>query len=369
MKALLNSKKYAIKLIFTTTVLLIVLSEGCTLNQRHKIKIAMPSNLTTFELPPIEGFNQEDQRALDRANEKESPEDLAKDYAETPEIKPLKKEGISFISGDKIHVDIYVNSKVLGKQAAVVKVNDVIKYVFATSTGTKKKPTPTVNNVFAIKQKFRHMSNTYPGTTNNMDFVTYFYPAVGFHSTTFGNYPKLGKADSHGCVRLGKPEARILYRLIKEAGKENTTVSVIKNSDPQESEDVINLIKVLLSKDLNFISYMITNLNSGDVAGLDEDTYFEKFLELQDNSEKENLILKAVTYYNTKTLLRENEEIDRFNEQAKKDSEATGIPPLIIRPHKSHLEAVFPILEMNHWANVDLISTHPDYPERIYPKF
>lgn len=356
-------------LMIINVTLLATLLASCTLKSIDKIDLANPENLATFELPKIEELSQEDQVALERANAKETPSDLTQDYEEAPEIKDVAIDNTLVTLRKSIHVDIYENSKTLSKQTIVVKVNNEVKYAFATSTGTATNPTPSLKGVIATKQKFRHMSHTYPGIENNMDFVTYFYPSIGFHSTTFGNYPKLGKADSHGCVRLGKPEARILYRLIKEAGKQNTTVSVIKEGDPQESESTINLIKTLLAKDLNFISYMIRNKNNGDVAGVSEETYFNKILGNSDELSVQNIILQSVEYYNTKKLPRENMEIDRLNEEAIREAVMTGTPPKLIRPYKIPVKATFPILEMTHWELLPISAFDPEYPERIYPPF
>ena len=39
---------------------------------------------------------------------------------------------------------------------------------------------------------------------------------------------RLGRPASHGCVRLHPANAKIFYKLVKENGRENTLVSVVR---------------------------------------------------------------------------------------------------------------------------------------------
>jgi hypothetical protein len=149
----------------------------------------------------------------------------------------------------------------VGKQFLVVRQNGSIRYVFAASAGASGRSTP--GGTFGIlKQRWRHMSQTYPGRgENNMDHVSYFRPVIGFHSTVFGLYSKLGRRDSHGCVRMGRPEARATFRLIKHSAK--TTVVSYQSGEPSSRD--LPLIKEMLARDFNLIQAMLATGNKGDV--------------------------------------------------------------------------------------------------------
>jgi len=169
---------------------------------------------------------------------------------------------ISSNGADRIVVEIYQNSAIIGKQFLVVRENDRVLYAFAVSAGREGKPTP--GGTFKTRgQLWRHMSSLYPGSgENNMDHVTYFYPAIGFHSTTFGVYSILGTKASHGCIRMGRPEARAVFSLIRK-NLPNVEVRSFKSGDPHPAE--LSEIKNLLADDFNFIQSMINSRNKGDV--------------------------------------------------------------------------------------------------------
>lgn len=317
--------------------------------------IATVENLKNFQLPePV--LTEEEKLEVEIANKIENEKIELRNFYEN---LPLMKSFESALEGEvpkKIHVEIYEKSKEIGKQAVVVKVDGKVKYAFATSAGKDINMTKKVKDKIIDKQNWRHMSSKYPGTVNNMDHVSYFSPAIGFHSTPIGNYHKLGKADSHGCVRLNYPAARILYRLIKEAGLKNSTVTVYKGEDDKPSE--LDLVKKLLVADLNFIRWMILNKNNGNVAGIDEDTYFTKFINLPNDEAKLAAVKVAVENYNNTTLKMENDIIEKFNQNEES----------LKRPLKTKLYSPDKILELNHYGLIDENLINDDYVSSIYPK-
>ncbi len=374
---MMNLNKINLKSIFKASASALILSSSVNStaymvdqNYLQKIEEATPENLTVYELPPLKGQTEQDLKELKEANESEKNKaQLEYDYKLAPKIKAsdAKVEGGETL---QIKVEIYEKSKVIGKQVAVVRVNDKVKYAFATSTGAPGHATPSVANKKVDKQRWRHMSATYPGKENNMDHVSYFAPAIGFHSTTIGNYPKLGKSDSHGCVRLGRPEARILYRLIKEAGADNTLVTVFKKETDAPEESDISLVKSLLAKDFNFIKMMIETKNNGDVAAINEEKYFKVFLNADENM-KISMVKAAVDNYNKNELPKENAKIDEYNIAAKIHNDSVTSPDekYPIRPPKNPIKAMIPIWELAHSELLSVDNANPDYPGQIYPAF
>ncbi len=161
-----------------------------------------------------------------------------------------------------IVIEIFQNAKSVGKQFLVAREFGRIRYVFVVSGGGNGKSTP--GGTFGVNwQTWRHMSSLYHSRgENNMDHATFFLGGIAFHSTTFGNYAKLGRADSHGCVRMGRPQARKIFTLIRNNGSKATIISR-KTGEPQASD--LDVIRKQLSKDVNFVQWMLSNKERGDV--------------------------------------------------------------------------------------------------------
>ena len=175
---------------------------------------------------------------------------------------PLASLGIMAGRSPNVVIEIFQNARDVGQQFLIARQFGRIRYVFAVSGGGNGRSTP--GGTFGVtRQNWRHMSSLYPSAgENNMDHVTFFVGGVGFHSTTMGAYRKLGRPDSHGCVRLGRPQARKIYTLIKSNGAAATIISR-KTGEPDGSE--LGLIKRQLAKDFNFIQWMLNNKQKGDV--------------------------------------------------------------------------------------------------------
>jgi len=209
-----------------------------------------------------------------------------------------------------VEIEIYQNKKILGKQFLLAKENGQLRYVFAISAaGQEGKETPEGDNFTVLGQLWRHMSTLYPGKKeNNMDHVTYFAPSIGFHSTTFGLYYKLGTADSHGCVRMARPEARAIYALIREHGSMNTIVRSYKTAPPLVTITELDLIKRQLAFDLNFIkNNLIKKKTNGDIPFNEKEYFAYKSGALP--KEKEAVLL---SFNNLVEIVEINPEMDLF---------------------------------------------------------
>lgn len=195
---------------------------------------------------------------------------------------------------DQVQIDIYQNSPYFKKQFLVAKVNGRIRYAFHISTGTDKYPTPAGRNMNIQYQVWRNDSNLYPTSKyvdkngkpleNNLDHISFFAESIGFHATNFYNYDKLGRADSHGCARLARPQARAIYALIRGNKNDGVNISDIvyysllinsfkNNEDPPLEEREI--IKNLLDIDFNFTQALINNKIRGDVPFMKQRDYFD----------------------------------------------------------------------------------------------
>ncbi len=111
----------------------------------------------------------------------------------------------------------------LSDQTMTVYVNEKLSYVFKVSTGRKGYGTPT-GQWDAKWLSPRHRSKKYHNAP--MPWSVFFHGGYAVHGTT--EVRRLGRPASHGCVRLHPANAKIFYKLVKENGRENTLVSVVR---------------------------------------------------------------------------------------------------------------------------------------------
>jgi len=273
--------------------------------------------------------DREAEEATQDAINNQTEETLAKEV-----FKKAKKLGKSTDNLDadgsprQLIIKIFQKSKKVGKQflVAIEKGDDekqFVRYAFAVSAGKGVKITPDTSQKpeLVAWQSWRHMSTLYPGTTeNNMDHVSYFLPSIGFHATTFGNYSRLGRADSHGCIRLGRPEARAIYTLIKSYGKNNVLVYSYQKEEPED--ELVSAVQEKLLVDLKHIKSMITARKNGDFA-LSERNYMRyldnKLYDKMDKTSdsKEN----NLDYYNKLVTEEFNKKVSLL--EAESDSEGS----------------------------------------------
>ena len=107
------------------------------------------------------------------------------------------------------------------EQATYVLVNGQTKYVWDVSTGKKLRWTP--NGSFGVQ--FLH-ANHYSSRYNNapMPWSVFFNGNIAIHGTT--EIENLGQPASHGCMRLHPDNARTLFNLVKQVGKQNVHITV-----------------------------------------------------------------------------------------------------------------------------------------------
>ena len=96
-------------------------------------------------------------------------------------------------------------------------------YEWPISAGRKGYNTPSGKyRPYLLKRL--HYSKKYDNAP--MPWSIFFHEGYAIHAT--GEVERLGSPASHGCVRLELKNARWLYRLIDESGKENTYIRVIE---------------------------------------------------------------------------------------------------------------------------------------------
>lgn len=94
-------------------------------------------------------------------------------------------------------------------------------YAWDVSTGRKGYSTPRGSYRPYLLKKM-HYSSKYDNAP--MPNSIFFHGGYAIHATDAIN--NLGRPASHGCVRLHPQNAKWLYRLVQEYGKENTYIIV-----------------------------------------------------------------------------------------------------------------------------------------------
>lgn len=72
--------------------------------------------------------------------------------------------------------------------------------------------------------KTMHYSSKYDNAP--MPNSIFFHGGYAIHATT--DVKKLGRPASHGCVRLSPQNAKWLFQLVKDYGKENTFIEIVE---------------------------------------------------------------------------------------------------------------------------------------------
>lgn len=111
----------------------------------------------------------------------------------------------------------------LSDQRMYVYVDDVLVHVFKVSTGRKGYGTPT-GRYRAQWLSANHRSRKYDWAP--MPWSVFFNGGYAVHGTT--DIRRLGRPASHGCVRLHPRDAKTFFSLVRESGKENTQIAIVR---------------------------------------------------------------------------------------------------------------------------------------------
>jgi hypothetical protein len=116
------------------------------------------------------------------------------------------------------------------KQKLYLYIDKELKDSFLVSTGTKYRKTPNLNTRPSGPIFTKYTSRKFPGGNynglGNMPYAVFVRGGYAIHGTTKGNFAKLGKVASHGCIRVHPDNAKIIYSLAKQFGLENMWVTI-----------------------------------------------------------------------------------------------------------------------------------------------
>ena len=111
----------------------------------------------------------------------------------------------------------------LSLQSMNVTVDGSYLATWPVSTARRGYRTP-VGNFRPYQLARMHYSRLYDYTP--MPYSIFFYGGYAVHGTT--EIRNLGRAVSHGCVRLSPDNARTLFELVQSHGRQSTTIEIVE---------------------------------------------------------------------------------------------------------------------------------------------
>lgn len=123
---------------------------------------------------------------------------------------------------DAAHASIAVRIQ-LSRQTMSVAVDGSDLATWPVSTARRGYRTP-VGSYQPYSLERMHYSKLYDYTP--MPYSIFFHGGYAIHGTA--EIRNLGRAVSHGCVRLSPGNARSLFELVQSHGRENTTIEIMQ---------------------------------------------------------------------------------------------------------------------------------------------
>ena len=129
---------------------------------------------------------------------------------------------IGVLHTHKAAANIFVQIQLL-RQSMTIEVDGVHFATWAVSTARPGYRTPIGTYKPYVIEKM-HYSKLYDYTP--MPYSIFFHRGYAVHGTY--EIGSLGRAVSHGCVRLTPNNAKLLFDLISAYGLQNTTIEIVK---------------------------------------------------------------------------------------------------------------------------------------------
>ncbi|RPJ76689.1 MAG: L,D-transpeptidase, partial [Alphaproteobacteria bacterium] len=115
-------------------------------------------------------------------------------------------------------------------QRVYLYIDGVMTYTWKTSTGKSGYTTPDFDRHPNGRIYDKYTSTKYPdGDYNglgNMPYAVFISGGYAIHGTTRGNWSKLGRTASHGCIRLHPDNGQIFNVLVRRNGIYNVWITV-----------------------------------------------------------------------------------------------------------------------------------------------
>lgn len=119
---------------------------------------------------------------------------------------------------------------VKSSQRMYLYVNGSLRGSWLVSTGMSGYGTPNFDKHPNGRIYDRYSSSKYPGGDynglGNMPYAVFISGGFALHGTPQGNWSKLGRPASHGCIRMHPDNGYLFNRLVRQYGKSNVWITV-----------------------------------------------------------------------------------------------------------------------------------------------
>lgn len=164
-------------------------------------------------------------------NIEELLEDFDQHYQEETGKSPFVDDFLVPMDGNCFRQSCKVWIQVVkSTQTAYLYVDGRLSNTWKVSTGAIGHATPNFDTHPNGRIYDTYNSSKYPGGDykglGNMPYAVFIQGGFAIHGTPAGNWPKLGKRASHGCVRVHPDNAQIFNRLVRQYGIAQTWVTV-----------------------------------------------------------------------------------------------------------------------------------------------
>ncbi|MGZ3770257.1 MAG: L,D-transpeptidase [Bdellovibrio sp.] len=179
-------------------------------------------NSTNNLIDEIDPFNPKTEKVL---------EELDQNYFEETGLSPfIENQPFSIWSSCyRKSCPVWVQI-VKSTQSGYLFLNGTLVDSFKVSTGIFGRTTPNFDKHPDGRIYDAYSSTKFPGGSykglGNMPYAVFIQNGFALHGTTAGNWKKLGKRASHGCVRMHPDNAKTINRLVRQYGVEHTWITI-----------------------------------------------------------------------------------------------------------------------------------------------
>lgn len=130
---------------------------------------------------------------------------------------------------------LYVNGQLQAVVNGQLQPSSTNEGTWLVSTGLPGHETPTFDRHPNGRIYDQYSSRTYPGgqyidpqgrRMGNMPYAVFISGGFAMHGTPVGNYSKLGRKASHGCVRMHSENGLLFNRLVRQYGIDQTWIHI-----------------------------------------------------------------------------------------------------------------------------------------------
>lgn len=196
------------------------------LSPLHALASDYTENETTNFMEEFDPFSPDAEKTLELFDQL---------YQEETGLSPFLQDDIQSLihnAGPECYrASCRVYAKVVkSEQRLYLYVDGSLVDTWLVSTGVSGHNTPDFDTHPSGRIYDKYSSNKYPGGDynglGNMPYVVFIRGGFGIHGTPSGNWPKLGRPASHGCIRVHPDNGFKFNRLVRSAGINNTWITV-----------------------------------------------------------------------------------------------------------------------------------------------